>query len=201
MADAVERCARWAHCTGSGSRWARSSRPRWRGARRKRVAALVLVAYNASADLPERAAVRPRQQQEVRGRATWRPSSRTNSSRIIWPQANRGRRRAASNGHGHGAGARARTCSWRRARRCACGRTCARALAGLDMPVLLACGSEDRLCPPEWHHRWAAMIGPQRPDQSRCPARGTCCRSNSPQLLADALLRWLAKEAQCQTAS
>ncbi len=29
-------------------------------------------------------------------------------------------------------------------------------LAGLDVPVLIACGEEDRLCPPDWHRALAA---------------------------------------------
>jgi pimeloyl-ACP methyl ester carboxylesterase len=68
------------------------------------------------------------------------------------------------------------------------------------MPVLLACGSEDRLCPPEWHRDWAEQIGGNATFKEIDEA-GHLLPLEQPIALADALIGWLAKEPLCQTAS
>jgi pimeloyl-ACP methyl ester carboxylesterase len=74
------------------------------------------------------------------------------------------------------------------------------ALPQLAMPVFLACGSEDRLCPPEWHRTWASMIGTNARFDEIAGA-GHLLPLEQPDCLAESLLGWLAEEAMCQTAS
>jgi pimeloyl-ACP methyl ester carboxylesterase len=74
------------------------------------------------------------------------------------------------------------------------------ALPGLAMPVMLACGSEDRLCPPDWHRRWAELIGPHSRFFEISKA-GHLLPLEQPHALADALLGWLSQEALCQIGS
>jgi pimeloyl-ACP methyl ester carboxylesterase len=74
------------------------------------------------------------------------------------------------------------------------------ALPNLAMPVMLACGAEDRLCPPEWHRCWARSIG-RNAKFTKIPEAGHLLPLEQPKALADALLGWLAEEALCQTAS
>ena len=68
------------------------------------------------------------------------------------------------------------------------------------MPVLLACGSEDGLCPPNWHREWAAAIGP-RARFVEIAGAGHLLPLEQPHALADALLGWLTEELLCPTAS
>jgi pimeloyl-ACP methyl ester carboxylesterase len=164
----------------------------------ERVSALGLIAYNASSDLPERAAVRPRQQEAVReGRleelvadelkpnylaeANRRDAALLQTvmemARTLGPQA---------------FVAQSEALRLRQDQRSA--------LAELTMPVLLACGSEDRLCPPEWHRTWAGMIG-SNARFCEIPAAGHLLPLEQPHALADALRGWLAEEPLCLTAS
>ena len=157
----------------------------------ERVAALGLIAFNASPDLAERAAVRPRQQEAVR-----RGGLETIVSEELKPnylaEGNRGNTHLL-------------TTTMEMARALGPEVFVAQsealrlrgdlrpALPRLDMPVMLACGSEDRLCPPEWHRRWATMIGPNA-HFSEIPAAGHLLPLEQPRALADALLGWLEKE-------
>jgi pimeloyl-ACP methyl ester carboxylesterase len=72
-------------------------------------------------------------------------------------------------------------------------------LSKLEMPVMLACGSEDRLCPPDWHRQWAESIGPNAMF-IEIEEAGHLLPLEQSHMLADALIGWLAKEAPCQTA-
>jgi pimeloyl-ACP methyl ester carboxylesterase len=163
-----------------------------------RVAALALVAFNASADLPERAAVRPRQQEAVR-KGQLRDLVADELKPNYLADANRGDPilldRVMQMAVALGPDAFVAQSEALRLRH-----DLRPVLAQFDMPVLLACGSEDRLCPPEWHRRWAAMIGSNARFVEIAGA-GHLLPLEQPQILAEALLGWLAEETSCQSAS
>jgi pimeloyl-ACP methyl ester carboxylesterase len=163
----------------------------------ERVAALGLVAFNASADLPERAAIRPRQQAAVReGRLETVVAKELKPNYLA--EANRGDARLLATvmqmARTIGPDAFVAQSEALRLRG-----DLRPALPGFSMPVMLACGSEDRLCPPDWHRRWATMIG-SNAKVVQIPAAGHLVPLEQPHALADALLGWLAEEALCQSA-
>jgi pimeloyl-ACP methyl ester carboxylesterase len=163
-----------------------------------RIAALGLVAFNASADLPERAAVRPRQQQDVRaGRLAEIVADELKPNYLA--AANRGDaamlQTVMEMALALGPDAFVAQSEALRLRD-----DLRPGLPALAMPVLLACGSEDRLCPPEWHRRWAEMIGPNA-RFSEIHGAGHLLPLERPHALAEALLGWLAEETSCPTRS
>jgi pimeloyl-ACP methyl ester carboxylesterase len=119
----------------------------------ERIAGLVLAGYNATADLPERAAHRPVQQAQVR--------ADTNGSGLerVLVEELKPKYLAAQNREdgallnllrdmGMDLGAdvfirQSEALRLREDRRAA--------IAALDVPVLYLCGREDTLCPPAWH--------------------------------------------------
>lgn len=119
----------------------------------ERIAALVLLDANAAADLPERAAVRPRQQTDVRnglletvmvGELKPRYLARAQrTNRVLL-----GLLRAMA--LDLGADVFVAQSKALRARP-----DLRDVLPGLDVPVLIACGAEDALCPPAWHEAMA----------------------------------------------
>ncbi len=163
-----------------------------------RIAALGLVAFNAAADLPERAAVRPHQQAEAReGRLAdlvaheLKPNYLAQANRsdgalldtvmamalalgpnvfIAQSEALRGRRDLRAD------------------------------LTGLQMPVMLAAGSEDRLCPPAWHREWARLVGTNA-RFTEINGAGHILPLEQPEALADTLIGWLDEEQPCRIAS
>lgn len=158
-----------------------------------RVAALGLVAFNASADLPERAAVRPRQQADVR-RGLLEAIVADELKPNYFAEANRGDADLLCivMDMARALGPEVFITQSEALRRRADLRP---ALPQLAMPVLLTCGDEDRLCPPEWHRRWAAMIGPFARFVEIAGA-GHLLPLEQPERLADAVLGWLAEEAR-----
>ena len=121
----------------------------------ERIAGLVLAGYNATADLPERAAHRPVQQAEVRAGGLERVLVEELKPNYL-AAANRGNAPllALLRDMGLGLGsdmfiAQSEALRLRGDRRAL--------LPSLNMPVLYACGAEDTLCPPAWHAEWAAM--------------------------------------------
>jgi pimeloyl-ACP methyl ester carboxylesterase len=64
-------------------------------------------------------------------------------------------------------------------------------LPTLQMPVLVACGAEDRLCPPELHARIAAAC-PQA-DFSTIANAGHLTPMEQPQMLSSLIAEWTAK--------
>ena len=155
------------------------------------VAALGLVAFNASADLPERAAVRPHQQAAVRdGKLEAIVADELKPNYLA--DANRGEAQllATVMHMARALGPQAFVAQSEALRQREDVRP---ALPHLAMPVMLACGSEDRLCPPEWHRRWAAMIGSSA-RFVEIPAAGHLLPLEQPHALAEALLGWLAEE-------
>jgi pimeloyl-ACP methyl ester carboxylesterase len=162
------------------------------------VAGLGLVAFNASGDLPDRAAVRPAQQQAVRQGMLERivkdelkpnylaQANRTDSALL---------QTVMQMAQALGPDTFIKQSEALRLRD-----DLRPSLSNLRVPVMLACGSEDRLCPPEWHRRWAKMIGPNAMVDEIAGA-GHLVPLEQPQALASSLLGWLAKEFECQTAS
>lgn len=160
----------------------------------ERVAALGLVAFNASGDLPERAAVRPRQQDEVRqGHLEAIVADELKPNYLA--EANRGDTEllATVMGMARALGPEAFIAQSEALRRREDLRP---VLAGFGMPVLLACGSEDQLCPPEWHRRWADAIG-SNAQVIEIAGAGHLLPLEQPRPLADAMVGWLAKEQLC----
>jgi pimeloyl-ACP methyl ester carboxylesterase len=162
------------------------------------VAALALVAFNASADLPERAAARPRQQEVVRDGGLAAIVADELKPKYL-ADGNRGDA-ALLEAVMDMALALGPEVFIRQSEALRLRRDLRPELTGLRMPVMLACGTEDRLCPPEWHREWARMIGPN----ARCTqldGAGHLLPLEQPQIVADALIGWLAEEALCQTVS
>ena len=121
----------------------------------ERITGLVLIGYNATADLPERAAHRPVQQAEVRAGGLERVLVEELKPNYL-AAANRGDAalldllRAMGLGLGPEVFVRqSEALRLREDRR--------PALAALRCPVLYMCGLEDRLCPPDWHRQWTEM--------------------------------------------
>lgn len=118
-----------------------------------RIAGLVLLDSNASADLPERAAARPGQQAAVRGGALERvvveelkPNYLAAANRVDMGLLALLRDMALA----LGPGVFVRQSEALRTRP-----DQRDVLPRLDAPVLLMCGAEDRLCPPDWHRAMA----------------------------------------------
>lgn len=122
------------------------------------ITALGLIAFNASADLPERAAARPRQQEEVRKGGLARIVANELKPNYL-AHARRGdaelldtvMKMAISLGPDVFV-AQSEALRLREDLRSG--------LARLAMPVMLSCGGEDSLCPTEWHRAWTDLIGP-----------------------------------------
>ena len=164
----------------------------------RQVPALGLVAFNASADLPERAAVRPRQQRDVRaGRLAAVVADELKPNYLA--EANRQDRELLATvmdmAVALGPDVFVRQSEALRLRD-----DLRPSLPSLAMPVLLACGVDDQLCPPEWHHAWAEMIeGNAR--VAEINGAGHLVPLEQPGALAETLLAWLAEETTCPTAS
>lgn len=121
----------------------------------ERVAGLILLGYNATADLPDRAANRPIQQAEALAGGLERvlveelkpnylaAANRTDAALLellrdmgmqlgpaVFMAQSEALRRRADRVH---------------------------ALSAIPVPVLYGVGAEDTLCPPDWHRRWADL--------------------------------------------
>ena len=155
---------------------------------RERIVALALIAFNATADLPERAAVRPRQQAEV---------GAGHLARVV---ANELKPHYLSSAHANDDALRALTMDMAMAlgpatfvRQSEALRTRAdlrTVLPTIAVPTLLACGSDDLLCPPDWHVTWASAIGAHA-TLSIVPDAGHLLPIEQPAALADLLIGWL----------
>jgi pimeloyl-ACP methyl ester carboxylesterase len=153
----------------------------------ERIAGLVLIGYNATADLPERAAHRPLQQAEVRGGGLERvlvqelkPNYLAAANRDNLPLL----RLLRDMGMALGPDVFIRQSEALRRRE---GRV--EALARIACPVLLMAGAEDKLCPPAWHERWHGLI-PQ--SQLFVEDGGHMLPLEAPDALAHRLTTWLA---------
>ncbi len=122
----------------------------------ERIAGLVLMGLNADADLPERAAHRPAQQAEVGAGGLERvlveelkPNYLARARRDDAPLLDLLRDMGMALGPEVFV-AQSEALRLREDLR--------PVLPGLRVPVLLMCGAEDELVPPDWHRRWADAI-------------------------------------------
>lgn len=118
----------------------------------ERIAGLVLTALNATADLPDRAAQRPRQQAEVRGGGLERVLVEELKPNYL-ARANRGDQALLAllrdMGLRLGTDVFVQQSEALRTRD-----DLTDVLRTATVPILLLCGAEDTLCPPEWHRHW-----------------------------------------------
>lgn len=152
----------------------------------ERVAGLVLIDTNASADLPERAAVRPRQQDQVLGGELERlvveelkPNYLAKANRRDPRLLELLLRMALQLGEAVFV-AQSEALRTRRDLR--------DVVAGVDVPILLACGSEDRLCPPAWHRKLAESA--RRATLNVINGAGHMLPLEQPERLAASIAEW-----------
>lgn len=152
-----------------------------------RVAGLVLLGYNATADLPVRAAHRPAQQAEVRGGGLERVLVEELKPNYLGA-GHRGDRvlldllRDMGLDLGSDVFIRQSEALRRRADRRA-------VLRDIGVPVLLGCGDDDALCLPAWHRDWAARIADA--EVFTVAGAGHMLPLEAPAALAAHLDRWL----------
>lgn len=156
-----------------------------------RIAGLVLLDTNASADLPERAAHRPRQQAEVRAGGLERVLVEELKPNYL-AAATRGDRALLDllrdMGMALGPDVFVHQSQALRTRP-----DLRHVLPALDVPVLLMCGAEDRLCPPDWHQDLALSA---RDAVLHVVAHaGHMLPLERPDALADYLRTWLKEHA------
>ena len=153
----------------------------------ERVSGLALLGYNATADLTERAAQRPRQQDEARGVGLGRLLAEELKPNYL-AKVNRGNTALLAllldMGMHLGPDVFVRQSEALRTRQ-----DRRAALSQVTVPVLLGSGEEDLLCPPEWHALWASLI----PDATlfAVPDAGHMLPLEAPHTLARHLGAWL----------
>lgn len=157
----------------------------------ERIVGLGLVAFNASADLPERAAVRPRQQAAVRaGRLIEVVADELKPNYLAAANRDDQALRATVMAMALALGVETFVAQSEALRTRGDLRP---DLPNLAMPVLLAVGAEDRLCPPEWHRQWQTAIGPHA-RLREIEGAGHLLPLERPDVLAAALIDWLQEE-------
>lgn len=152
-----------------------------------RIVGMVLLGYNATADLPERAAHRPAQQAEIRAGGLERVLVEELKPNYL-AAAHRGD--AALLGLLRGMGLALGPDVFVRQSEALRLRADRRdVLRGIEVPVLVGCGGEDILCPPVWHADWAARL----PDADQFTIRGAghMLPLEAPDALAAMVDRWL----------
>jgi pimeloyl-ACP methyl ester carboxylesterase len=154
----------------------------------ERIAAAAFVALNAGADLPERAAARPRQQANVRA-GNLAQVVADELKPVYFAAANRDdpALRALTLDMAMALGVEIFVAQSEALRTRPDLRP---VLEGLAVPSLFACGVEDRLCPPEWHRRWAGLAGPGA-TLHIVEGAGHLLPIEQPQALGAALVDWL----------
>ncbi len=153
----------------------------------ERIAGLVLAGYNATADLPERAALRPAQQAEVRAGGLERVLVEELKPNYLAAQ-NRSDAALLSllcdMGLGLGKDVFLRQSEALRLRDDQRG-----IIAALNVPVLYLCGAEDALCPPSWHKSWASVTPDARFEQ--ITGAGHMLPLEAPHAMTAAIENWL----------
>lgn len=156
----------------------------------ERIVGLVLVGLNAAADLPERAARRPGQQDEVRAGGLERILIEELKPNYLAAQ-HRGDiallNLLRDMGMTLGPDVFVRQSEALRTRD-----DLRPVLGTLSVPVLLACGAEDALCPPAWHECWADMI-----DDARLivfEGSGHMLPLEAPDAFTEAIDRWITEK-------
>jgi pimeloyl-ACP methyl ester carboxylesterase len=152
-----------------------------------RIIGMGLIGYNATADLPERAAHRPVQQAEVRTGGLERVLVEELKPNYLG-SANRDNAallallRDMGMALGPDVFIRQSEALRLRADRVA-------TLPHITCPVLLMCGTEDALCPPEWHSRWQSLFPDAWLFTAGC---GHMQPLEAPDVIIDSLKTWLA---------
>ena len=152
-----------------------------------RIVGLILSGYNATADLPERAAHRPVQQAEVRAGGLERVLVEELKPNYLAAQNRKDNpllRLLRDMGMGLGADVFVRQSEALRLRE-----DRRDAIAALDMPVLYLCGREDTLCPPAWHQIWADMT--PKAQFSEISGAGHMLPLEAPRAFAAAIEHWM----------
>ena len=153
----------------------------------ERVAGLVLAGYNATADLPERAAIRPLQQVEVRAGGLERVLVEELKPNYL-AQCNRSDQSLLTllrdMGMALGEDVFVRQSEALRLRQ-----DRRSALRDLMIPVLYLCGMEDGLCPPDWHRQWAGMTADVQ--LAMVAGAGHMLPLEQPRAFAEAIGQWL----------
>lgn len=171
----------------------------------QRIAGLVLIGFNATADLPERAAHRPLQQAEVRAGGLERILVEELKPNYL-AAANRSDTTLLRLLHDMGMSL-GRDVFIRQSEALRLRKDRVAALSQITCPVLLMAGEEDALCPPAWHRRWQGLIPDAR---LHIEPAGHMLPLEAPLALADALAAWLPtlshaqkeeRPAPCPTAS
>ena len=156
----------------------------------ERIAGLVLLGYNATADLPERAAQRPAQQADVRAGGLERVLVEELKPNYL---ARQNREDAALldllRDMGMDLGAEV---FMRQSEALRCREDRREALPQINVPVLLGSGAEDSLCPPAWHEKWAAQI--RASTNFSVAGAGHMLPLEAPDALAHQIERWLARK-------
>jgi pimeloyl-ACP methyl ester carboxylesterase len=157
-----------------------------------RIAGLLLAGYNATADLLERAAQRPKQQAEVRAGGLERVLVDELKPNYL-AAGNRGDAALLellrTMGMDLGADVFVRQSEALRLR--ADRRV---AIAAFKIPVLYMCGAEDTLCPPDWHRDWAGRTRHSRFEE--IAGAGHMLPLEAPKEFATALSHWLIENEE-----
>ena len=152
-----------------------------------RIAGLVLLGYNATADLPERAAHRPVQQVEVRAGGLERVLVEELKPNYL---GSANRTDAALLALLRDMGMTLGTDVFLRQSEALRLREDRRdALGTITVPVLLGCGAEDMLCPPAWHANWATRIAGA--ENFTVDGAGPMLPLEAPRLLATTIDQWI----------
>ena len=158
----------------------------------QRVAGLVLAGYNATADLPERAAIRPQQQAEVRAGGLERVLvEELKPNYLADPNRRDANLLALLRDMGLELGdevfiRQSEALRLRHDRRTVLGK--------LTVPVLYLCGLEDGLCPPDWHREWATMT--RRATFELVAGAGHMLPLERPETFAETIEQWLDRHRE-----
>lgn len=156
----------------------------------ERVRGLVLLGYNATADLPERARHRPAQQAEVRAGGLERVLVEELKPNYLAA----GRRTDVAlldllRDMGMGLGADVFVAQSEALRR---REDQVSVLPGIQVPVFYGCGIEDALCPPAWHRRWQTLT--PNAEFVELAGAGHMLPLEAPDALAAAIASWIEKK-------
>ena len=153
----------------------------------RRIAGLILSGYNATADLPGRTARRPLQQAEAMAGALERLLvEELKPNYLAACHRDDAGMLALLLDMGMSLGSEVFTRQSEALRNRADRR---KTLTKLNIPVLLACGLEDQLCPPDWHRQWLAMVPGSR--LAMVAGSGHMLPLEQPDAFAKAIWQWL----------
>ncbi len=155
-----------------------------------RIGGLVLLGYNATADLPQRAERRPIQQNEVRAgglervlieelKPNYLAAARRSDKALLDLLRDMGLALGPDVFVAQSEALRRRDDR-------------VPSLGIIDVPVFYGCGAEDVLCPPEWHQRWAGLTADAT--LNIFEGAGHMLPLEAPHALEGALDRWISSK-------